>query len=415
MKKKTTLSLLSLLFVLFFGFQFSPLKVEAQTKDTTFKPQGKIWGLVYADYFYKSHADALNRGSYQYSKLDKDISAFQYRRVYLGYDYAISKKFSAQILLAAENDVQASTTGVSKGAAGDILVNNSFAPYIKFANIRWKDIWKGTDLVVGGTLTPTIEAASEATWAYRSVERTILDFNKTNPFDYGIKLQGKFDPATQNFGYDVMIGNGTNAVPENDKYKWFYGDLWAKLFNKKLWIDVFADYNKIGYTNNNPGYPHSRNALKMTLAYVTVPFTIGAEGFINNNKNDVEGITISGTEKDTTVLNAAARGISVYAHGIILKNKLAFFVRYDNFNPDTKYNNTKYVTYAAPKGNVYEPNTITNFITAGLDITPVKAVHFEPNIWYVGYNGQQANLSGSASHDYDLVWRMTFYFVFGSK
>ncbi|MGN6803924.1 MAG: hypothetical protein ACTHJN_18640, partial [Ginsengibacter sp.] len=89
--------------------------------------------------------------------------------------------------------------------------------------------------------------------------------------------------------------------------------------------------------------------------------------------------------------------------------------RYDNFNPDTKYNNTKYVTYAAPKGNVYEPNTITNFITAGLDITPVKAVHFEPNIWYVGYNGQQANLSGSASHDYDLVWRMTFYFVFGSK
>lgn len=414
--KKIIIRLLQvLLFILFFSFQFLPLKSQGQTKDSTFKPGGRIWGLVYADYFYKSHADALNRGTYQYSKLAQGISAFQYRRVYLGYDYDITEKFSAHILLAAENDADASTSGVSKGVAGDVLVDNSFAPYLKFANLRWKDIWKGTDLIIGGTLTPAIEIASEPTWAYRSVERTIIDFNKTNPFDYGIKLQGKFDTATQNLGYDVMIGNGTNAVPENDKYKWLYGDLWAKLFNKKLWIDVYSDYNKIGYTNNNLSYPHSRNALKMTLAYVTVPFTIGAEGYINNNRNDVEGISVSGTTKDTTVLNAVARGISLYAHGIILKNKLAFFVRYDNFNPDTKYKNTKYVTYAAPAGNVYEPNTKTNFISTGLDITPAKNVHFEPNIWYVRYSGQQVNLIGSAAHDYDMVWRMTFYFVFGSK
>lgn len=415
MKKISTQLTLFMIFILFISFQLLPLQSEAQAKDSTFRPGGKIWGLVYADYFYKSHADQLSRGSYQYSKLSGDISAFQYRRVYLGYNYSITKKFSAQILLAAENDAQASKSGVSKGAAGDVLVNNNFAPYIKFANLRWKDIWKGTDLVIGGTLTPTIEAASEPTWVYRSVERTILDFNKTNPFDYGIKLQGKFDPLTRNFGYDVMVGNGTNAVPENDKYKWFYGDLWAKLFDKKLWIDVFADYNKIGYTDNNLSYPHSRNAWKITLAYVTDPFTIGVEGFITDNKNDVGGVHISGTAKDTTVLNAAARGISLYAHGTILKNKLAFFVRYDNFNPDTKYDNTKYVTYTVPAGNVYEPNTRTNFITTGLDITPAKNVHFEPNIWYVRYSGQQKNLSGVAAHDYDMVWRMTFYFVFGSK
>ena len=36
-----------------------------------------------------------------------------------------------------------------------------------------------------------------------------------------------------------------------------------------------------------------------------------------------------------------------------------------------------------------------------------------PNVWYNNYSGQQANLAGKAAKDHDLVWRMTFYFVFG--
>jgi hypothetical protein len=37
-------------------------------------------------------------------------------------------------------------------------------------------------------------------------------------------------------------------------------------------------------------------------------------------------------------------------------------------------------------------------------------VHFMPNIWYTHYASQ---LSGVSNADYDLVWRMTFYFTFG--
>jgi hypothetical protein len=389
--------------------------VQAQTTDSAFKPSGRIWGLAFADYFYKAHSDSLNRGGYQYSKVAKNTNAFQYRRLYLGYNYDIAPNFSVEVLLAAENDVtSSSTTGVSTGGAGDVLQDNSFAPYIKLANIRWKNIWKGTDLVVGEQATP-LATISEPAWGYRNIEKTIADFNKSNTYDVGASLQGKFDPATANFGYDVMIGNGAKSVPESDNYKWIYGDLWGKFLDKKLQVQLYADYNKIGYVGAGAVYPHSRNMWKATVNYVTAPFTIGVEGFINNDKNDVQGVAINGATRDTTTLNANGVGLSIYAHAQIVKEKLQIFARYDNFNPDSKYDNVAYATYLKPSGNIYDPNTKTQFLTAGLDFTPVKNVHFEPNIWYVKYQNRQANVTGAAAGDHDLVYRMTVFFSFGNK
>ncbi len=85
---------------------------------------------------------------------------FQFRRIYLGYDYNISKKFSAELLLAAEDNfppgappvgsAAGTTTTFSAGnSTGDLLANQKLTFYIKNMNIRWKGIWKGTDLVVG--------------------------------------------------------------------------------------------------------------------------------------------------------------------------------------------------------------------------------------------------------------------------
>ena len=54
------------------------------------------------------------------------------------------------------------------------------------------------------------------------------------------------------------------------------------------------------------------------------------------------------------------------------------------------------------------------FISAGLDFTPVKNVHFMPNIWYNHYATQLTGAAKTAEpNNYDLVYRMTFYFVFG--
>ena len=72
------------------------------TPKPEFKPSGKLWGYVFADYYYKVHADSLNRGTGEYSGVKENANAFDFRRVYLGYDYNISEKFSAELLLSHE-------------------------------------------------------------------------------------------------------------------------------------------------------------------------------------------------------------------------------------------------------------------------------------------------------------------------
>lgn len=383
---------------------FSLLKndVSAQEKDSLFKPSGKLWGYTFGDYYYKAHSDALNRGgANQYSNIEQGRNAFQLRRVYLGYNYDITSKFSAELLLAAEDNAASSTGATS----GDLLSNNKLAFYIKLANIRWKNIWKGTDLVVGQASTPAFPLLIEPIWSYRSIERTISDIRRTPSYDLGATLQGKFDPQTGNYGYNIMVGNGTGAKPENDKYKWFYGDIWAKFFDKKLVFDLYADYQRLNWLSN---FHHSRQMIKGFAAYTTPAFTIGVEGFINNAKKDVIGLRAGSSD----TLDSKAKGVSVFVRGKIITDKLGFFARIDKYDPDTKYNS---ITYSGYKGltATYEPNNKETFITAGLDFTPIKNVHFMPNIWYNKYGGKQANLLGSAQEDHDLVYRLTFYYVFG--
>jgi len=66
--------------------------LDSISQDTTnvkeeFKPSGKLWGYTFGDYAYKLHADSAQRGSLQYSKLPKNHNSFNFRRIYLGYDY----------------------------------------------------------------------------------------------------------------------------------------------------------------------------------------------------------------------------------------------------------------------------------------------------------------------------------------
>lgn len=378
------------------------LMAQQTTADSSFKPSGKLWGYAFGDYYYKAHSDALNRGgANQYTGIEKGRSAFQFRRIYLGYNYDITPKFSAELLLAAEDNA----TNASGATSGDLLSNNKLSFYIKLANLRWKNIWKGTDLVVGQVSTPAFPLLIEPTWGYRSIERTITDIRRTPSFDLGATLQGKFDPEKGNYGYNVMVSNGTGAKPENDKYKWFSGDVYAKLFDKKVLLDFYTDYQRQNWT---PSFHHSRNMLKGFAAYTTPAITVGVEAFIEHDKNDVAGI--HGVSKDT--LSADAKGISAFVHGSIVKDRVGFFARTDFYNPDTKYDNNYYSTYQGFT-STYEPNNKEMFMTAGLDLTPAKNIHFMPNIWYNKYTAQQANVSGSAKEDHDMVYRLTFYYVFG--
>jgi hypothetical protein len=173
--------------------------------------------------------------------------------------------------------------------------------------------------------------------------------------------------------------------------------------------------------------------IKGFIAYNTSPITIGVEGFINNIRADTKASKIGG---GADTIATMANGISFYAHGDIVPTKLRWFARVDLYNPNSKVDNTKYTAYAgisspsaymtpgykysyagsttgAPTGETStgDPTSKETFLTAGFDFMPFRDIHFEPNIWYSHYASQIA--ATGKEGDADVVWRMTFFFVFG--
>jgi hypothetical protein len=378
---------------------------------------GRLWGYVFGDYYYKSHADSLNRGgSNQYSGIPQSRNAFQFRRIYLGYDYNINSKFYNAPGQTAAN--------------GDELSNSKETFFIKLANVRVKNLWKGTDLILGEQTTPAFAMLTEKVWNYRSIERTVSDIRRTPSYDLGVGLQGVFDPATRNFGYDLLMATGSSDKPAASSFKWFYGDVYGWFADKRLVIDLYADYQRLNWVTN---WHHDRQMLKGYIAWTSPWITVGVEGYVNTIRNDTKATLIAG---GADTIDTKANGISFYAHGAIVPEKLRWFARVDTYNPNKNVNNNLYSAYAgisspsaymtpgykysyagsttgAPTGETStgDPTSKETFITAGLDWMPARDVHFEPNVWVVKYSSQLAS-TGKES-DQDVVYRLTFFFVFG--
>lgn len=399
--------------------------VKTETKaaeDTSWKPQRRVWGYAFGDFYYEGHADAFNRGpETMYNGVPQYRNAFQFRRMYLGYDYDITPKFKAEVLLASEPNANTGVNGTTSIQNGDNLVDGKMAFWIKNFNIRVRDLWTGTDFVIGemstpgfalnepGTNAPT--SLSEATWGYRSIEKTITDFHKNNSYDIGASLQGTFDPATKNYGYVLMVGNNsqasllTAANANTGFYKIFYGDIWGKFLDKKLYVDLYADYAKTAAaTAAIPGQEH--NMYKIFAAYNTKPITIGVEAYMQNIASGVQN-TATKTPEDATV-----KGISIWAKGNFAKN-WNYYARYDSYNPNSDYNTADSYTVNTNYGS-YTPAYKEQFYTAGVDYNPTKNVHFMPNIWAIYYqDNRDASTAGYQTNNHTLVYRFTFYYTFG--
>src|SRR6478736_4348222 len=127
-------------FMPFFMSVFFINSLEAQfvfSNDSAFRAgdanTGRIWGYAFGDFAYKGHADSLTRGNAnQYTGIPKNRNEFAFRRIYLGYDYNISKKFSASLLLAAEDNFPAGSPpangtfvlNANGSSTGDLTLNN---------------------------------------------------------------------------------------------------------------------------------------------------------------------------------------------------------------------------------------------------------------------------------------------------
>lgn len=367
---------------------FCFLLANAQQKNSTvaeIRPSGKLWGLVYMDYAFKAHADSLKRGNVQYSNIPENFSSFDLRRLYLGYDYTLNEKFSAELLLAHEGNYD---------AAGNRTV------FIKAANLRWRNIYKSADLVAGQMSTPTYSLLMEKIWGYRSIEKTIADMRRIGiSNDVGIALQGRFDSAGV-AGYNLMIGNGAASKPETDLFKKFYLNLYAMFFKQHLVVDLNGDYERI----QNVPFHKNKTTIKVGVAWQQTKFTIGAEAFSQFQKNFyvAKKTPLSPDENR----DGDASGLSFFVKGTIKKDKLNYFARYDSYSPDLKFNAD--YTYPATY-----PSNRESFVTAGIDFMPYKNIHIMPNIWYNHYHDQRNNATSIQRSDYDLSIRCTLFVVFG--
>ncbi len=146
---------------------------------------GKISGQFFVDYFYNISRDG-NFSNFSNTAVDgaKDLNGFLLRRASLNYDKNISDKFSARFRLEADSKSNTS--------------NDKIGVFVKDASLKWKNIFEGTDLILGIQPTPSFNV-SEKYWGYRSLEKTIQDLRGFVPSrDFGIALRGKISESKQN-------------------------------------------------------------------------------------------------------------------------------------------------------------------------------------------------------------------------
>lgn len=345
------------LLAIFMGFMLISTINAQEGKDKDFKPSGKVFGELFNDYYYMLKGDMLENGSGQFKKNKKGDNGFNIRRFYLGYKYDFSEKFSAKLMF--------------EGNDANLLTNGKRSVNIKYAYFKWKNIFKGSDLIVGAQSTPTWSRFTEKIWGYRSVEKTILDYWKQGiSNDLGISLTGKLNQSGT-VHYNLMIGNGSAQKPESNIYKKFYGSVNAKLFNKKLLLEMYGDYQPQALSEN-------KYTIKGFIGFQNENITVGLEPFIiGQNKANDENVKINGT--------------TIFVRGKLINDGLNGFARLDLFK------------------NAKDVDKYLKFSVIGLDFQPTENVHIMPNIWFNTYSFLNNNVTEDGS---DVVGRVTFWFKF---
>jgi hypothetical protein len=256
--------------------------------------------------------------------------------------------------------------------------------------------------------------------------------------DMGIALQGNLwkqavDETPSTIGYFLQVGNGNSAKPESDRYKKYRVNLFANFLQQQLTIGVYADAN--GIMNSST---MNTTTMKGYIHFKMDWFRIGAEFFQQTNRNgDIYATSFAkGATVDTS--NGVQSGFSVFASSRIIKGKLNIFARYDMYNPDSKFSSSNEYK-ATATGSISSTTTASTasvlytqtFITAGLDWTPNSTrFHIMPNIWYNQYQTMSGltdystisstatsgnTYSGVRANAKDMVYRVTFYFVFNAS
>lgn len=349
----------------------------------------KIAGTGYADYYnYLQHHDSDQEGQ----------NAFQYRRVYFTYENNLHADIKVRFRL--------------ESATEDYGDKAKINPFVKHAFLEWNNLVPRHKVVFGIQETNAFKNA-ESVWGYRSVEKTIMDFNKmSSSADMGIGLKGNI---AGNVNHWLTITNGTGySSAELDPFKKIGYALWLDLADG-LTIEGYADYEK-----QDPDDPNTKGApsgtsdfsistgyhtLKAMIAYERPTFSVAAEVFSRTNKESgITNLVTSGSDLlsyDKADVNKM--GYSVFGSIITPISKLKAFARYDYFDANT---DDDVITSFSGGSMTNGMDNEKSMLFLGLDYIPTANVHFMPNVIVTSY--------ADSDKDSDIIARVTLWFNYDS-
>lgn len=362
-------------------FLFAFLGTSAQeTPQDDFKPHGKVWGYTFGDVIYKVGGDDQTFGDSEFADMEKEVLGGKLRRIYLGYDYNLSSKWSTRLLLESN-----ASTSTSDGKFG-LVVKLGYLEYKNFLSAV-----PNSKLRVGLIPTPVF-AFPEKSWGYRSVEKEALDIRGLgSSTDQGISFEGSFDQAGTS-GFTVMVGNGVGNKPVTRKYLEYYLSVHKRFFDKKLNLEFMLDYKKVDEELN-------RMLLRGFASYSVPYFRAGLE--VSPNFVD-ERVTFN---SNTISTETKPLLLSSFVSPKLLENTW-LFLRYDFFDPDMDYNSE--YTY-----DDFAQNYNEHLFIAGVQIEIHNKldhnISIMPNIHINAYDKKTPDVIG---RDADVVLRTTVYYNF---
>jgi len=313
----------------------------------------KFSGLMFGDYYYNVQF---------HDQTQKDVNAFEYRRIYLTADYTIADGIWSRFRL--ESDPTASN-----------LSNNKLSTMVKDAFLDFKNVGDG-DLVLGLQGTWNINMA-EGIFGYRSLEKTIQDLHGISASrDLGVSITQKFsDEISSGFLLGNNTGNNGSLFGQTNssqaRFKSAYLFFQIKPVNQ---LTILLD----GQYAGAPSSKYIKTG-DLIVNYANSNFGIGVQGFLN---------AIDHGESNGSTLKR--NGISFNGWFALMDN-LRLVGRYDSYDPNTTNRSSL-------------ANSSQTLIIGALDWAIRKNVHIMPNIEYTHY--------AFANTKDDVVARVTYFFSF---
>jgi len=281
-------------------------------------------------------------------------NGFWIRRVYLGFDRALSDALSARVRFEINQP-------------GDFKTSNTMQPFVKDAFLRWKASPR-VDVIAGLSSAPAFET-TERLWGYRPIEKAPQDLHRiSSSRDLGIAVIGTLG-AENRYRYHVMAGNGSGTGSETNEGK-YIGGAFSVAPTKTTLVELYADHD------SRPG-DDDRTTVQ-ALAHVQGTRTRG-------------GVLFTHQMRDSGDIDLA----SVFGNMDLRKN-LTVVGRIDRmFDPNPEGDRIPYLPF--------DRTSESTLFIAGVDWKLHKNVSILPNLEYVHYDGDL---------DDDILPRVTLYFSF---